>query len=48
MYLNLKATKVNPRNYYKIGATHSWSYSTKRYLILNMRQGQVSKDIAQA
>lgn len=34
MHLNLKATKVNPRNYYKIGATHFWSYTAKSYLIL--------------
>lgn len=34
MYLNLKATKVNLRSYYKIGATHFWSYTTKSYFIL--------------
>lgn len=34
MYLNLKATKVNPRNYYKIGVTHFWSYTTKNYFTL--------------
>lgn len=45
--MSLKATEVNPQNY-KIGATHSWSYDTKEYFILNMRQGQASKDIAQA